>query len=127
MKSILVVDDSAEFRALARGLGESRGAHILEAGDGLIALTILQESQPDLMLLDVQMPSMNGLDFLATLRFAPRLMRPRQICMVTAFHDVQLERDALTLGADEVVDKGAFDRTVLDRLLYAAKATRRSA
>lgn len=114
MATILVVDDAPEFRALARLLAESRGMNVLQAADGPIALTILLRAQPDVMLLDVHMPAMNGLDVLATLRCNANLMRPKKVIVVSADGEDSLQHEALELGADGFLDKSRFCAAFLE-------------
>jgi CheY-like chemotaxis protein len=130
MATVLIVDDAPDFRSMARVLAESRGRNVLQACDGPVALTILLRAQPDLMLLDVHMPAMNGLDVLSTLRSNGRLLRPRRIVMVSADTDPGLRQDALELGADAFVDKVHFCAATIDEALsslQASGAVRRSA
>lgn len=68
MSVILVVDDEPTVRALVRDVLELEGFEVLEAPDGPSALTAVQEHNPALMVLDIMMPGMSGLDVLRTLR-----------------------------------------------------------
>lgn len=127
MATVLVVDDAAHFRAFARSLAESRGLSVLQAADGPIALTILLRAQPDVMLLDVHMPAMNGLDVLATMRSNPRLLRPRRIVVVSSAADEATRHDAIVLGADEFIDKPDFGAATLDAIVASLDRKRLSA
>jgi len=65
---VLVVDDERISLALVKfGLSEQR-YEVLEANDGDVALEVLKENKPDLIVLDIQMPKMNGYEFIATLK-----------------------------------------------------------
>jgi len=67
--SIVIVDDFAEFRRFVRSKLVGNGFHIVaEASDGLEAVTRAAELQPDLVLLDIQMPNLNGLEAAAQIR-----------------------------------------------------------
>jgi two-component system chemotaxis response regulator CheY len=68
MAKILIVDDSAMSRRILRRVLEAAGHHILEADDGLLALERYLLERPDLVLLDMTMRGMHGLDVLAKLR-----------------------------------------------------------
>src|ERR1700760_4619440 len=64
--SVLIVDDHPSFRASARRLLEAEGFDVIgEAGDGQAAIAAAQQLQPDLVLLDVQLPDLNGFDVAA--------------------------------------------------------------
>ena len=69
--SVLIVDDEPMTRNLLRLMLERAGFTILEAEDGLMALEMLSEELPDVLLLDVMMPNMDGLTVCETLRAQP--------------------------------------------------------
>ena len=70
MKSCLIVDDSKVVRKVARRILEDLHFAIEEAADGKIAMEACLKHMPDVILLDWNMPVMNGIDFLRTLRGA---------------------------------------------------------
>ena len=59
---VLIVDDHAEFRAIARALLEADGFEVVEAADGAETLVQVERAHPDVVLLDVQLPDVNGFD-----------------------------------------------------------------
>jgi len=69
---LLLVDDSADLRFLVRTAVESRGGFevVGEAGDGRLAIEVARETAPDVILLDLDMPSMGGLEALPLIRDA---------------------------------------------------------
>jgi len=71
MKSCLVVDDSSVIRKVARRILEDLSFNITEAEDGQVALTECQQKMPDAILLDWNMPVMDGLEYLSQLRNMP--------------------------------------------------------
>jgi CheY-like chemotaxis protein len=72
MKRVLVVDDKATSRELIRTVLESTGYTVAEAGDGQEAVRVAQRVEPDLILLDLQMPALDGFGALEQLRADPR-------------------------------------------------------
>ena len=68
MRRVLVVDDEPHIRTVLRGYLEADGFAVTEAADGESALSALRESQPDLVLLDVMLPGIDGLEVLRQLR-----------------------------------------------------------
>ena len=68
MKKLLIADDQAGIRSLVRMTLESDAYEILEAADGNQALALAREHHPDIILLDVMMPGMNGLEAAERLR-----------------------------------------------------------
>ena len=69
----LVVDDSITVRRVTQRLLERNGMRVLTARDGMDALTLLQEHTPDIILLDIEMPRMDGYEVAAHVRNDPRL------------------------------------------------------
>ena len=99
--SVLVCDDEPNLRELIRvSLGPGWTVH--EAGDGEEALTLARSLAPDLVVLDLMMPRLNGLDVLSTLKADPALMRTR-VLVVTAQPASEVE--AREHGADGVIVK----------------------
>jgi two-component system chemotaxis response regulator CheY len=76
MATILLVEDEVEIRTLARLQLESDGYSVSEAADGVEALALLHGVEPDVILLDLDMPRMNGLSFLERLRAGERAPVP---------------------------------------------------
>lgn len=69
MTTILVVDDSTVDRTLAAGLlAKESGLDVIQAADGKAALALIKVSAPDVIITDLQMPEMNGLDLIAAVR-----------------------------------------------------------
>ena len=72
MKTCLVVDDSRVIRKVARRIIEDMGFEVAEAADGMEALAWCRAAMPEAILLDWNMPVMNGIDFLRQLRAEPQ-------------------------------------------------------
>ena len=116
MKTILVVDDSPLIRKAIRRIIEPMGFHVDEAEQGLDALSYLEAGhQPDAVLLDVEMPEMDGLTFLKTLRTSSDLPQP-PVIMCTTVHAVATIAEALQSGADEYIMK-PFNEAILSEKL----------
>src|SRR6185369_15201631 len=79
MKRCLVVDDSRVIRKVARRIIEGLGFEVLEAEDGVQALSECKKQFPDGILLDWNMPNMDGYDFLRTLRRMPGGDKPKVV------------------------------------------------
>ena len=75
MAKILIVEDHALSRQMLVTLLESMGHHLFEAGDGLVALSIAQKEQPDLIICDIVMPGMDGIEFFRRLRAETELAK----------------------------------------------------
>ncbi len=112
MKTCLVVDDSRVIRKVARRILEDLGFEIAEAADGVEAMAWCRSAMPEAILLDWNMPVMDGLDFLRQLRSEPEGDRPIVIfCSVE--NDLDHITQALDAGANEYIMK-PFDGDILE-------------
>jgi len=108
---ILIVDDDRKMRVLMRAVLESRGWTSIEASDGVRAIEMCGNERPSVVLLDMRMPKMNGIE---TLRELKRLDSDLPVIIITAHADVQDAVDAIKLGAyDFIVKPPDFDRLTL--------------
>ena len=112
MKTCLVVDDSSVIRKVARRILEGLDYKITEAEDGQQALDHCQRELPDAVLLDWNMPVMDGYDFLKALRRLPGGDRPKVVFCTTENDVVHIAR-ALHAGANEYIMK-PFDREIVE-------------
>ncbi|TGY87536.1 response regulator [Marinicauda algicola] len=111
-KTCLVVDDSRVIRKVARRIVEGIGFVCEEAADGKEALDFCKKSMPDAILLDWNMPVMNGLDFLIALRAEAGGRKP-VVVFCTTENDMSNITQALRAGADEYVMK-PFDGDIIE-------------
>lgn len=111
MKTCLVVDDSRVIRKVARKIVEDMGFACEEAADGQAALNHCRGAMPDAILLDWNMPVMNGLDFLTALRSEENGKKP-VVVFCTTENDMGHITQALRAGADEYVMK-PFDGEII--------------
>jgi len=120
-RSIFIVDDSSDIRAGIRRQLEVSGFEVCgEAGDGIDALDKLSRVRPDLIILDMSMPRMNGVDAARQLKhMCPNV----PVILYTAFADVFRRKQALPEGVSEVVAKG---ENLLDRVVRSLGTTQPS-
>ena len=104
--TVLVVDDVADARDMMARLLRYEGYKSLTAEDGESALDAVRSYGPDLILLDLTMPDMDGLEVLRRLRDDPRL-REVPVVMFSAIRDPRLVAEAKRLGAADYVVKGS--------------------
>lgn len=95
---VLVVDDSRMIRTLVAASLNSEGYEVIEAGDGIEALAMIEKHQVSLVVCDVNMPNMNGLDFLEILRAHPT-QSAVSVLMLTTERQPELMKRARDLGA----------------------------
>lgn len=112
MKSCLVVDDSSVIRKVARRILEDLSFSISEAEDGKQALEACRKQMPDAILLDWNMPVMDGFEFLTQLRKEPGGQSPK-VVFCTTENDVSHIARAMRAGANEYIMK-PFDREIVE-------------
>jgi two-component system chemotaxis response regulator CheY len=115
MKICMVVDDSSVIRKVARRILEGLDFQIVEAEDGQQALDSCQRQLPDAILLDWNMPKMDGYDFLKALRRLPGGDAPK-VVFCTTENDVAHIARALHAGANEYIMK-PFDKEIVETKL----------
>ncbi len=111
-KSILVVDDEERLVSLVEAYLTQEGYRVLTASDGRQALEVTREEQPDLIVLDVMMPEMDGLEFMR--HYRQRHDTP--IILLTARVESDDKVIGLELGADDYVTKPFRPRELLARI-----------
>ncbi len=111
-KTCLVVDDSSVIRKVSRHILESLGFEVTDAENGEIGLAKCDQAMSDLILLDWNMPVMNGIEFLKALRARPDGADPK-VVFCTTENDVDHIREAMSAGANEYVMK-PFDYETLE-------------
>ncbi len=112
MKHCLVVDDSGVIRKVARRIVEELNFTSSEAEEGHDGLNQCRSQMPDVVLLDWQMPDMDGIEFLVTLRGEQYGQHPKVIFCTTENDADNIVR-AITAGADEYIMK-PFDRQTIE-------------
>ncbi len=112
MKNCLVVDDSNVIRKVARRILEEMNFAIDEAADGQEALDKCRQGMPDVILLDWNMPVMDGMDFLIALRQEENGQAPKVIFCTTE-NDVGHIMKAMRSGANEYIMK-PFDKEIFE-------------
>jgi len=111
MKSCLIVDDSKVIRMVAKKILHELTFTTVEAEDGKLALDRCLEAMPDAILLDWNMPVMNGIDFLRELRKLPGGDKP-VVVFCTTENDIEHIQEAIQAGANEYIMK-PFDSEIL--------------
>lgn len=120
---VLVVEDSAVIRALVRRMLVAGGHTVVEAAGGAAALAVCREQQPDVVLLDVEMPEMSGWDVLAAMKADPDL-RDVPVVFLTGRSDTTDMVDGLRLGAHDYLRKPCEPTELLARVQAAARVKR---
>ncbi len=112
---ILIADDDQAIASLTRQILESQGYQVLVAGNGLEAMDILSKQMPDLILLDVRMPKMDGYEVCSKVKEDLQL-RHLPILMLTVDGDSRARVKGLDLGADDYIVKPFDPQELLARV-----------
>ncbi|WP_426245710.1 response regulator [Nocardioides sp. LHG3406-4] len=116
--SVVVVDDDDDLRGILRIALESRGFDILgDTSDAMAALQVVRDGQPDIILLDLAMPEVTGLEVLPLLlEQSPR----SKIVICSAISATHMTEAALDAGADAYIIKGVSAKTLIGHLRRVA-------
>ena len=117
---ILVVDDEPKIVKLARDYLERSGYVVLTAGDGRTALSMARSEKPDMVVLDLNLPELDGLDVCRTLRRESDV----PIIMLTARIDETDRLIGLELGADDYITKPFSPRELVARVRAVLRRVR---
>lgn len=117
-KTILIVEDEQALNNAYKMILEAEGYNVLSAFNGSEALEITKETEPDLILLDLRMPEVNGIDFLK--EYDPKHKHPKVKIIIFSNLDMQSEIDeAYSLGADRYMLKAWASPKELAKLVKA--------
>ncbi len=104
MTTVLVVEDNDLNRRLFVDLLQTRNYQVIEAADGASVLEKIKKHQPDLVLMDIQLPNISGLELTQQIRALPDIPQPK-IVAVSAFALKQDAQKALQAGCDDYISK----------------------
>ena len=119
MSRVLVVDDEEEVCHLLEKFLTKKGYEVATAFNGDHALLKVKEWEPDVILLDILMPGVNGMEVLSLIK---EINGETGIIMVTAIRDAETGRKALLMGADDYITK-PFDLEYLETSVMAKIVT----
>jgi CheY-like chemotaxis protein len=114
---VLIVEDDEPTRELMRRMLEKAGWEVAEAENGRVALTKLSETRPELILLDLMMPEMDGFQFINEVRRQPE-WAAIPIVIVTAMDLTPEERKRLNGSVQHILQKGSYSRDELLQEVY---------
>jgi chemosensory pili system protein ChpA (sensor histidine kinase/response regulator) len=113
--TVMVVDDSVTVRKVTSRLLERNGMEVITAKDGLDAVAQLQDHRPDIILLDIEMPRMDGFEVASFVRHDESL-RDTPICMITSRTGEKHRERALAIGVNEYLGKPFQETELLDTI-----------
>jgi len=112
---VMVVDDSVTVRKVTSRLLERHGMQVLTARDGVEALALLHEQRPDVLLLDIEMPRMDGFEVATQIRRDPNLL-DLPIIMITSRTGAKHRDRALAIGVNDYLGKPYQEAQLLDSI-----------
>jgi len=118
MNTLLVVDDEKDFCTLLSDSLSLEGYRVLTAHNGRKALQLVKKERPDLVLLDIKMPGMDGIEVCKRIK---RVKKETAVIMLTAYGTLETARKAMKLGAHDYVTK-PVDHSFLKSLVKEALA-----
>ncbi|MGP4863846.1 Hpt domain-containing protein [Psychrobacter sp. T6-5] len=113
--TVLVVDDSVTVRKVTSRFLERQGFNVAVAKDGIDALEILQDTTPDMILLDIEMPRMDGFEVATQVRFNSRLQHI-PIIMITSRTGEKHRERALEIGVNDYMGKPFQEKELLEKI-----------
>ena len=116
MGTVLIIEDDADMREIERATLDSAGYHVVLATNGQEGLQLLAKQSPCVILLDLMMPVMDGLTFLAERRRRGLARGVPVVCVTAGGSEIQ--RHALTLGASECLLKPPDFEVLCERVRY---------
>ncbi|MGH8355257.1 MAG: hybrid sensor histidine kinase/response regulator, partial [Pseudomonas sp.] len=119
---VMVVDDSVTVRKVTSRLLERNGMNVLTAKDGVDAIAQLQEHKPDIMLLDIEMPRMDGFEVATLVRHDERL-KDLPIIMITSRTGEKHRERAMAIGVNDYLGKPYQESLLLDSISQLVKRT----
>jgi signal transduction histidine kinase len=117
--TVLIVDDSRSIRSLVSGLLSASGYTVLVAANGEEGLELVRSRDVDIVLLDIEMPGLNGFQVLERLSLEPRLFA---VIMFTTLSGVDKIVEALNQGADDYITKPFREDELLARVAAASRS-----
>ena len=123
MLTVMVVDDSITVRKVTTRLLERNDMHVITAKDGVDAVAKLQEHIPDVMLLDIEMPRMDGFELATHVRNEPRLRNIPMIMITSRTGDKHRKR-AMEIGVDRYLGKPFQESEVLSTIRELSEGRR---
>lgn len=115
IRTVMVVDDSVTVRKVTSRLIERQGWEVVTAKDGVDAINQLQDIYPDIMLLDIEMPKMDGFEVLSTVRRDERL-KDLPIVMITSRTGAKHKEQAMELGVNNYLGKPFQEASLLSTI-----------
>jgi len=115
-ETILVVDDEKEICIILSDNLSQEGYRVLTAHNGKMALQLVRKEKPDLILLDIKMPGMDGIEALSRVK---KMNKEIAVIMLTAYGTLETARKAMKLGAYDYITK-PFDLFFLKSLVKEA-------
>ena len=114
-RSIMIVDDNPEIITLYRSIFQRKGYQVLEALDGAAALRLLEDTIPDIFVLDIMIPEMNGIELCQRIRALPGLDQT-PVLILSAYSESGIIEQAFAAGANDYLIKPINARNLEEKV-----------
>ena len=118
MKRILIVDDDRVTLTLLQKILSERGYKVLTAVDGEEGYQLAQEANPDLLISDMLIPKVDGLELCKNIKESPSLSQTKVILMTGVYKGVTFKFEAKDVGADDFVEKPLDRNDLIKRVEF---------
>lgn len=125
-RRVLIADDDRMIRLIVKMLLEKEGFKVLEAENGAVAMETVRREHPDMMLVDLQMPDIDGFEVVRMIRADPTLAAI-PVVVVTSERNTAVETRVLEMGADDYVNKPFEPEVLISRVRAAFRRAARAA
>ena len=115
MAKILIIDDDTETIKLLESILQMDGHETNSVSESKKAFQVVETSMPDLILLDIMMPEINGITLCKLIKSSPKTNRAK-VMMISALSDEGTKRDSLNAGADQFVTKPILPRMLSQQI-----------
>lgn len=112
-KKIIVIDDDMVNRKMIAGILEKRGFPVLTARDGEEGLKLIEKEKPDLVLADVLLPKLDGLELCQAVKSNPDLSEIKVVLMTAVYKTAGMRAEALSQKADAYLEKPVSEDMLL--------------
>ncbi|ORJ59590.1 response regulator [Geothermobacter hydrogeniphilus] len=113
---VVVVDDARFFREVVLDILQPLDIEIFKAGDGAEALEVIRREVPDLVILDLKLPRMDGYQLIRAIRSDPAIRNTRLLAMSSVFRGEEEARKVTLAGADDFLNKSFRPEHLLQRV-----------
>ncbi len=115
-RKVMVIDDDSVNRKMIAGILEKNGFQVLTARDGQEGLKLIEKEKPDLVLADVLLPKLDGLELCQAVKSNPELSEIKVVLMTAVYKTAGMRAEALSQKADAYLEKPVSEHILLQTI-----------